>query len=343
MLFQYFLCLFIVFASTNGQPIYKQSSDCPGNFKWTTDGITIMGSGYGTGPDQFQFPEGLFLEPKTQILYVTDVSNNRVQKRYLNGEIKTAAGQANCAGGSTPDKLSGPRDVVADENENVYVVDEGNQRVQFWEKDAKSGKIVAGDGTRGSSLSEFSYPFRLTLDSKKNIFVSDTQNERVLNWSSVYIPKTSAGKIVAGGHGAGLNPYQLNGPVGLYLDEPNDDLYIANGNSHSVTQYNMDSYGDKIIVAGIPGRPGNSAAQLCSPEGLTRDKYGNLYITDSGNHRIQMFCPGAVFGITIAGTGKMGNASNELNLPRAVAFDFDMNLYITDTYNYRVQKFNRIQ
>ena len=105
----------------------------------------------------------------------------------------------------------------------------------------------------------------------------------------------------------------------------------------------MDSYGDKIIVAGIPGRPGNSAAQLYSPEGLTRDTYGNLYVTDGGNHRIQMFCPGAVYGITIAGTGKMGNASNELNLPRAVAFDSDMNLYVTDTYNYRVQKFNRIK
>ena len=156
-----------------------------------------MGDGSGTGPNQFQFPEGLFIEPRTQILYVTDVSNNRVQKRYPNGQIKTAAGQANCESGSTPDKLNGPRDVVADENENVYVVDEGNQRVQFWEKDAKSGKMVAGDGTAGTSTREFSYPFRLTLDSKKNIFVSDTQNERVMNWSAVYIPKTSAGQVVA--------------------------------------------------------------------------------------------------------------------------------------------------
>ena len=105
----------------------------------------------------------------------------------------------------------------------------------------------------------------------------------------------------------------------------------------------MDTYGDKSIYAGIPGRPGSSAAQLNNPQGLTLDKYGNLYITDCDNNRIQMFCPYAVYGITIAGTGKIGNASNELHFPRDVAFDADMNLYVTDTYNYRIQKFARIK
>ncbi|CAF3752831.1 unnamed protein product [Rotaria sp. Silwood1] len=144
----------------------------PGNLKWSTTGITIIGNGYGSGPDQLQFPQGLFIEPKTQILYVADVSNNRVQ-RYQNGEIKTAAGQANASSGSTSDKLNGPRDVFADENENVFVVDAGNQRIQFWEKNAKHGKTVAGNGSAGSALNEFNYPIRVLLDSKKNIIVAD--------------------------------------------------------------------------------------------------------------------------------------------------------------------------
>ncbi|CAF4195813.1 unnamed protein product [Adineta steineri] len=105
----------------------------------------------------------------------------------------------------------------------------------------------------------------------------------------------------------------------------------------------MEAYGDKNIYAGIPGRPGNSAAQLNGPQGVILDKYGNLYIADCTNNRIQMFCPNAVFGITIAGTGRVGNGSNELYFPRDVAFDSEMNLYVTDTYNYRIQKFARIQ
>ncbi|CAF1057800.1 unnamed protein product [Adineta steineri] len=315
----------------------------PGNLKWNTTGITVLGNGYGIGPDQLQFPHGLFIEPKTQILYVADVSSNRVQKMYPNGKIETAAGQANGDAGSTSDKLNGPRDIFADENENVFVVDEGNQRVQFWEKNAKSGKTVAGNGTSGSALNEFSYPFGLVLDSKKNILVADMQNQRIIRWSSVYDPRTSTGTIVAGGNGQGMNPYQLNNPIGLYLDEPNNNLYISNEESHSVTQWNMEAYGDKNIYAGIPGRPGNSAAQLNGPQGVILDKYGNLYIADCTNNRIQMFCPNAVFGITIAGTGRVGNGSNELYFPRDVAFDSEMNLYVTDTYNYRIQKFARIQ
>ncbi|CAF3173894.1 unnamed protein product [Rotaria sp. Silwood2] len=316
---------------------------CPGNLKWSTTGITIIGNGYGSGPDQLQFPQGLFIEPKTQILYVADVSNNRVQKRYPNGEIETAAGQANASSGSTSDKLNGPRDVFADENENVFVVDAGNERIQFWEKNPKRGKTVAGTGTAGSALNEFNYPMRVLLDSKKNIIVADLQNERITRWPPTYDPKTSIGTIIAGGNGAGLNPYQLNNPTGLYLDEPNNILYISNEESHSVTQWYLEAYGNKNIYAGIPGRPGNSAAQLNSPQGLTLDKYGNLYITDCANHRIQMFCPYAVYGITIAGTGQIGNGSNELYYPRDVAFDSEMNLYVTDTYNYRIQKFERIQ
>ncbi|CAF4430403.1 unnamed protein product, partial [Adineta steineri] len=94
----------------------------PGNLKWSTTGITVLGNGYGIGPDQLRFPHGLFIEPKTQILYIADVSSNRVQKMYPNGKIETAAGQANGDAGSTSDKLNGPRDIFAAENENVFVV-----------------------------------------------------------------------------------------------------------------------------------------------------------------------------------------------------------------------------
>jgi len=211
------------------------------------------------------------------------------------------------------------------------------------EKNAKSGKTVAGNSTTGSALSEFNTPIRVLLDSKNNMIVTDVQNNRIMQWSLPYDPKRSVGTVIAGGNGAGFNPDQLNLPVGIYYDEPHNTLYIANDAGHSVTQWQLDTYGTKSVIAGIPGRPGNSAAQLSSPEGITFDKYGNLYIVDCANHRIQMFCPYAVYGITLFGTGQIGNRSNELYYPRDVAFDSEMNLYVTDTYNMRIQKFERIQ
>ena len=130
--------------------------------------------------------------------------------------------------------------------------------------------------------------------------------------------------------------------MGLYLDEPNGTLYISNEESQSVTQWVVGPYMDRNIYAGIPGRPGKSAAQLFEPQGLTLDAYGNLYVTDCDNHRIQMFCPNSIFGITIAGVGQPGVGSNELHYPRDVAFDAQFNLYVSDTYNNRIQKYERI-
>jgi DNA-binding beta-propeller fold protein YncE len=82
---------------------------------------------------------------------------------------------------------------------------------------------------------------------------------------------------------------------------------------------------------------------LFNPEGITLDSYGNLYVADCQNHRIQLFCPDAVFGITIVGTGQPGNATNQLSFPSDVVLDSEMNLYVSDTFNNRIQKFERLQ
>lgn len=159
--------------------------------------MTILSRTEGSDVNELAFPGGLFIEPKTQILYVADISNNRVQKRFPNGEVVTAAGQANGTGGSTADTLWRPVDVFADEEENVVVADWTNQRIQFWTKNGKSGKTVAGNGTRGTALNQFSYPSRVLMDSKKNIIVADTQNERVTQWPLSFDPKASIGTIIA--------------------------------------------------------------------------------------------------------------------------------------------------
>ena len=65
---------------------------------------------------------------------------------------------------------------------------------------------------------------------------------------------------------------------------------------------------------------------------------GNVYITNSANHRIDEWTVGASSGVTLAGTGVNGNAANQLFIPRRMVLDGCGNMYITDTYNHRVQK-----
>ena len=69
---------------------------------------------------------------------------------------------------------------------------------------------------------------------------------------------------------------------------------------------------------------------------------GNIYVSDTSNHRIQLFPIGQLDGITIAGsTGVRGNDSNLLYAPYGVQLDSQLNLYVADRNNHRVQKYVR--
>jgi hypothetical protein len=86
------------------------------------------------------------------------------------------------------------------------------------------------------------------------------------------------------------------------------------------------------------------AAHLFRPESLTFDAAGNLYIADTGNHRVRKVTPAGVI-TTFAGGGRIGYGGDggpataaELNEPQAVAVDSSGNVYISDTNNHRVRK-----
>ncbi len=95
---------------------------------------------------------------------------------------------------------------------------------------------------------------------------------------------------------------------------------------------------------GFSGDGGSATtAQLASPQGLAVDSAGNLYIADTGNHRIRKVTPGGVIS-TVAGNGVAGYSgdggaatSAQLYGPYGVAVDSLGNLYIADTYNFRIR------
>ncbi len=90
-----------------------------------------------------------------------------------------------------------------------------------------------------------------------------------------------------------------------------------------------------------------TSAQLNGPAGAVLDGAGNLYIADSGNHRVRRV--DALTGIitTVAGTGTNGYrasddgaaaAAAQINNPLGVTLDGAGNLYIVDRNNNRVRR-----
>jgi hypothetical protein len=77
-------------------------------------------------------------------------------------------------------------------------------------------------------------------------------------------------------------------------------------------------------------------SQLNNPSGLAVDASGNLYIADTGNHRLRKVTTGNAIS-TLLGTGASGPALTQLASPTSVAVDqASGDVYIADTNNHRI-------
>ncbi|CAF1361079.1 unnamed protein product [Didymodactylos carnosus] len=307
-----------------------------GSFRWNLTGITVAGTTgtNGTLPNQLNLPYGIFIDSNND-LYVADYKNHRIQK-WLSGASTgtTIAGLTNCTSGSTSNHLYYPTAVYVDrKNQNLYIDDSGNHRVQLWNNSATNGATVAGTtGNAGNGSNQLSYIYGIWVDSNENIYVTDRDNYRVMKWTS---GNASSGTIVVNQRNV-----QLNMPYGIYLDEISNSVYISDSAIHTIMKLVLGA-SNGTIIAGISGISGSNSTLMNSPTSITFDQYGNLYVADSQNHRVQMFCPNSLSGITIAG-GSSGLSSTQLHSPLGLALDSNLNLYVSDSKNHRIQKFMKL-
>ena len=95
---------------------------------------------------------------------------------------------------------------------------------------------------------------------------------------------------------------------------------------------------DYYIFELLWGREGSAAGEFLYPRGAATDAEGNVYVADSGNHRIQKFAADSTF---ILKWGREGHDAGQFLMPTDVAVDGDGYVYVTDSGNNRVQKFTQ--
>jgi sugar lactone lactonase YvrE len=297
-------------------------------------------------------------------LYIADPTNSSIRKvTAATGIISTVAGNrtqgfAGDGGAATNANLASPYGVAVDSSGSFYIADSQNNRIR--QVAAATGIIttVAGGGNSGdggtATSASLVFPDSVAVDSAGNLFIADLGNKRIRQVTAATgIVSTVAGNRTSGfsqatnGDGGAATGAILNSPYGITVDSTGN-LYITD---FAAIRKVTAATGIITTVAGngISAYSGDggaaTSAGLVSPEGVTADSSGNLYIADTLNQRIRKVAAATGIIITVAGNGSQGFSgdggtatSASLNYPYFVALDQSGNLYIADTNNQRIRQ-----
>ncbi len=193
-------------------------------------------------------------------------------------------------------------------------------------------------------------PSAIVFDAAGNLYFAETGHHLIRKLDTLGNITTIAGTGTQGfsGDTGPATAASLDSPQGLVLDAANN-LYIADTHNHRVRELNLVT-GTLVTVAGsTSGFSGDAGpatlAQLNLPTALALDADGNLYIADTGNHRIRKLTLATGIITTVAGIGSQGFSGDNgpaisaaIDSPTGLAVDVAGNLYLADTHNHLIRK-----
>jgi len=286
-------------------------------------------------------------------LYIADVDNAAIRK-ISNGIITTVAGGQGGFGGdggqATKASLSLPQSVAVDASGNLYIADQGNERIRRVDP---SGVIatVAGTGTAGfsgdgslASAAMLSTPVGVGVDASGAVYVADLDNHRVRRFVPGGNIATFAGMSFSIGDGGPSTQARLTNPASVAVDSTGN-LFIADSADNRVRKVTPSGTITTLAGTGRTGAGGDSgpaaSAVLSTPLGVAVDSAGNVYIADAGNNVIRrvdaktgiitLFAGNYKCCYSGPGTGGDGGLATAATLyyPGAVAVDGAGNVYFT--------------
>jgi uncharacterized protein (TIGR03437 family) len=247
-------------------------------------------------------------------LYLAD--GPRVRRIDLSGIINTIAGDgflhAIGDGGAAPDAvLARPSALALDSAGNLTIADTGTERI----RQVASGTITTLAGTGVASTGALNEPMGLAADGAGTLYVADTGNSAIRTVAADRRLRTIAAAVKQ--------------PRGVCV-------------SRGGALYTVDT-GNGRVLRITASTTDVVAAQLTAPEACALDSFGNLFVAETGAHRVRRLSPAGVW-TTVAGTGVAGSdgdegpaAAGRLSFPRGVAVTDDGRVYISDTGGNRIR------
>ncbi len=258
-------------------------------------------------------------------LFVADQNNQRVQVYYVatgTPVYSTTIGVTGVAGGDNL-HFNNPWGLSLDSSGRLYVVDNGNNRVQRCTYNSTWNCSPLDTGLNN--------PRGITVDSANNVYIADSANGRIVKCAS----------------GGGCNDL-INGIDGWANDvavDSSGNVYLALWAKDIVAEY--DSSGNELgVYKGVPYEPYVPDNQrLNQPRGVAVATDGSIFVGEDNGNRLVKMSPDGTHQWAYGIAGVWGSDTTHLGAWWAgvqgnPAIDSAGRIIVADTGNGRIQIFN---
>jgi sugar lactone lactonase YvrE len=221
-------------------------------------------------------------------------------------------------------QFKGPIGITIDAQDNLYIVDSGNHRVQKFDSE---GNFITTWGQQGSMGGEFEHAEGIAVDSQDNVYVTDSRNHNIQKFDSEgkFIKKWGTFGVGQGQFGAERSP------VGIAVDSQ-DNVYVTDYWNDRIQKF--DSEGNFILDFNRGQFLVDNA--FYQPQAIAIDSKDHVYITNSNNNILKF----NKYGSFIETWGSKDKSITTLQFPEGIAVDKFDNIYVNDFHHDRIQKFS---
>ncbi|MCA9400747.1 MAG: 6-bladed beta-propeller [Candidatus Omnitrophica bacterium] len=184
----------------------------------------------GSKTGEFNAPQGVAVNSRGMI-FVADSNNHRIQMFNKDGIFfRTFGRRSNAGRDEIPQDgtFETPTALAIDILDRLYVVDQGNHRIQTFDA---NGELISSMGGFGESVGEFNIPVDIAVDQEGFVYVADQGNHRIQ-----VFPPTGQSPVIFGSVGVGYGQFEELSGVAVSQNQ----LYVTDEKSDGIRVYRFE-------------------------------------------------------------------------------------------------------
>lgn len=215
-------------------------------------------------------PHSIFVASNGDIYVDNGATNYRIDKWTFQANSSVAAVD-----------ISGPSyGLFIDIEDNLYwSLDPTHQVFKRPLNSDVNALVVAGIGLPGNASDMLYNPRGIFVDTDFNLYVADCNNNRIQLFLSGQLNGTTV--AIVGSDGT----FTLTCPTEVVLDGE-DYLFVVDSHNHRILGSGPNGF---RCIVGCTGINGSAADELSRPHSFNFDSYGNLFVIEFENNRLQKF------------------------------------------------------